>query len=146
MYSFVRETSSCINEIEKEVEDELNKKIDTINNQPENLINNMDQDLNVHIFEKFTPKMLQYLPMYNIPYSDVAQYIITNKDTDWIIENKVRAIFNHFGNKSHHHRKHKIYTNDQLKERKKEQNRLAQDKYRKSIKGQKTRQRELINR
>lgn len=67
-------------------------------NYYKNLLANMNPILNIHILEIFTPKMLFYLPMYDIHYYSVAQYIITDKDTDISMEKKIRAIFDHFGN------------------------------------------------
>lgn len=121
----------------------------------------MDLSLNLHILAIFTPKMLLYLPMYNITYSSVSQYIITKDSSILNIECNVRAIVSHFVDRKHvlnmwlspksslyylfvqnskqiqnyYKPKQKVFTDEQIKERKKLQMKNARAKYAQSDKG-----------
>lgn len=119
-----------------------------------NMLLNMDPEFNPHILDIFTPKMLSYLPMYNISYSSLAQYIIYLDTTELNIRCHFDAIKHHFHSrqyvinlwqspslsiydwsihnnksKSFFKPKQKMFSDDELKERRKEQMKIARNKY-----------------
>lgn len=121
----------------------------------------MDKSINPHIEEIFTWNMILHLHLFKISYKSLSKFIIYNNDLKYpfLCENKISSFFDTFKSKDWilsliYHKQCKLlnlpnffhpkyhmnegrpkqFTDEEIKQRRKEQMRLASAKYRKSKK------------